>query len=67
MKVDLDKIDIISLLKGTTPSFSVLKNIPEDLGRYYGGFEERWVWSISEHTQYSEEFLYDLYLTIKNS
>lgn len=68
MKVDLDKKDIISLLRGSCPNYSVMNKIPKDLGSYVGGFVDDWQWNfISEDTPYSEEYLYDLYLMCKNS
>lgn len=68
MKVDLDKKDIISLLRGSCPNYSVMNKIPKDLGSYVGGFVDDWKWNyISEDISYSEEYLYDLYLICKNS
>lgn len=42
MQCELDRKDIISLLKGTTPSYSVMNKIPEELGSFIGGHVERW-------------------------
>lgn len=68
MKVDLDKKDIIALLRGSDVPYSVMDKIPENLGHYVGGFVDEWRWyHISEETQYSEEYLYDLYLMCKNN
>ena len=68
MKVDLDKKDIISLLRGSCPNYSVMNKIPKDLGSYVCGFVDDWKWNyISEDISYSEEYLYDLYLICKNS
>lgn len=68
MKVDLDKKDIIALLRGSDVSYSVMDKIPTELGHYVGGFKDEWCWHhISEETPYSEKYLYDLYLMCKNS
>lgn len=68
MNVELDKKDIISLLRGTTPAWSVMDKIPKELGSYVGGFVDGWQWNyISENVPYSDEYLFNLYLTCKNS
>ena len=67
MIVDLDRKDIISLLTGIQPNYSVIDKIPEEFGYYVGGFNI-WRWNtISENMSYSDEQLYDLYLMCKNS
>ena len=67
MIVDLDRKDIISLLTGSQPNYSVIDKIPEEFGYYVGGFNI-WRWNdISENGSYSDEQLYDLYLMCKNS
>ena len=68
MIVDLDRKDIISLLKGSKPNYNVINKIPEELGYYVGGFVNDWRWNyFSENVSYSDEQLYDLYLMCKNS
>ena len=68
MNVELDRKDIISLLCGTTPAYSVMDKIPKELGSYVGGFVDSWQWNyISENVPYSDEYLFNLYLTCKNS
>lgn len=68
MNVELDRKDIISLLRGTTPAWSVMDKIPKELGSYVGGFVDDWHWNyISENVPYSDEYLFNLYLTCKNS
>ena len=67
MIVDLDRKDIISLLTGSQPNYSVVDKIPEEFGYYVSGFNI-WRWNdISENVSYSDEQLYDLYLMCKNS
>ena len=67
MIVDLDRKDIISLLTGSQPNYSVIDKIPEEFGYYVGDFNF-WRWNnISENVSYSDEQLYDLYLMCKNS
>ena len=68
MNVELDRKDIISLLRGTTPAWSVIDKIPKELGFYVGGFVDGWQWNyISENVPYSDEYLFNLYLICKNS
>lgn len=68
MNVELDRKDIISLLRGTTPAWSVMDKIPKELGSYVGGLVYGWHWNyISENVPYSDEYLFNLYLTCKNS
>ena len=68
MKVELDRKDIISLLRGITPPYSVMNKIPKELGYYIGGFVDNWHWNyIDENTPYADEYLFNLYLMCKNS
>ena len=68
MELYLDRKDIISLLRGTKPNYSVMNNIPKELGSYTGGFVNDWSWNnINENVPYTDEQLYDLYLMCKNS
>lgn len=68
MNVELDRKGIISLLRGTTPPYSVMDKIPKELGSYVGGFVDSWQWNyIGENVPYSDEYLFNLYLICKNS
>jgi len=68
MLVELNKKDIISLLMGSKPNYSVMDKIPKELGHYVGGFVDDWKWNyISENVPYTEEYLYNLYVMCKNS
>lgn len=67
MKVDLDRKDIIALLKGTMPNYNVMDNIPEDLGRYVGGFVDTWKWEYLIPDKYTDEELFNFYLMCKHS
>ena len=71
MKVELDRLDIVNMLRGTTPSYSIMKNIPKELGSYCGGFVDEWKWNISAYNiecfkDYSDEYLVELYYKCKN-
>ena len=68
MIVKLDRKDIASLLKGSKPYYSVMNKIPKELGSYVGGFVDDWKWNnFIEDTEYTDDYLYDLYLMCKNS
>lgn len=68
MTIELDRQGIISLLRGTTPPYSVMNKIPQELGSYVGGFVDKWQWNyISENVPYSDEDLFNLYLMCRNS
>lgn len=68
MTVNLDRQDIISLLKGTKPYYPVMDKIPKELGSYIGGFTNDWEWNnFDKNVTYTDEQLYELYLMCKNS
>ena len=68
MTVELDRTDIVSLLKGSKPNYSVMNKIPKELGSYVGGMVDDWKWNnFIEDTEYADDYLYDLYLMCKNS
>lgn len=69
MTVDLSKLDIIRLLKGTSVPYEFWDEMPEDLGSVQGGgwTDPTWHWTInlSKYANYTEEELYLLYTRIK--
>ena len=68
MNVELDRKDIISLLRGTTPAWSVMDKIPKELGFYVGGFVDGQHWNyISDNVPSSDEYPFNLYLICTNS
>lgn len=67
MNVELYRKDIISLLCGITPPYSIMDKIPKDLGSYVGGFVDSWQWDINENVPYSDEYLFNLYLMCKHA
>ena len=70
MKVELDKRDIIHLLRGVEPSYDkmgIVENM--ELGTYTGGFEDRFEWNYATSAcwdKYSDEKLFELYLKLLN-
>lgn len=68
MQVELDKKDIIHLIRGVSLSYdkmSIIENM--GLGHYKGGFQDKWDWNYTTHTcwnRYSEKELFELYRKI---
>ena len=68
MKLDLDKNDLISLVVGTEPCYSVFENENvKNCGEYKGGFNGEWKWNTYALKELSEESLYELYTICKKS
>lgn len=70
MKVELDKRDIIHLLRGVEPSYDTMGLIEDmGLGSYIGGFKDIFDWKHTTSScwdKYSEEELFELYLKLFN-
>ncbi len=68
MLIDLDREDLIALVKGTQPNYSVMDDeLISSCGAYSGGFNDEWRWNYSFCVGITEEELYNMYLTCKNS
>ncbi len=70
MQVELNKEDIIYLLKGTEPATYGIMDliINMGLGYYTGGFVDRFYWNSPNNDcweKYSENELFELYLKLK--
>ena len=66
--VELDRYEILSLIKGICPSYSLINELTnQGFGRYIGGFVERWEWNENDSfwEKYSIEHLFDIYKNIK--
>lgn len=62
MLVNLDKEDLVNLVISQSPSYDDMDKLKKcGLGRYWGGFNDRWEWSRSALEKLSEEALLDLY------
>lgn len=69
LHVELDRYEIISLIKGICPSYSLINELTnEGFGKYIGGFAERWEWNKNDNfwKKYSIEQLFDIYKNIKH-
>lgn len=62
MFIDLDKSDLVRLVSSCGPSYEDMSNFEKlDLGKYCGGFVERWEWNDSTLESFDESKLLDLY------
>ncbi len=68
MTADLDKRDLVSLVAGTTPDYTVM-SLPliAQCGSYTGGFHDRWDWSKTKLDKLTEEQLWEVYQHCKQS
>lgn len=68
--VELGKKDLISLVRGTYPSYEQIDELVRlGLGTYTGGFADRWDWSSKGSScwdEFSEEGLYNIYLSLRD-
>lgn len=67
--VELDRYEILSLIKGICPSYSLINELTDQgFGRYIGGFVERWEWNENNSfwEKYSIEHLFEIYKNIKH-
>lgn len=68
MKVELTKQDLISLVKGIEPYYSVFDNpIVKKCGSYAGGFSSGWDWDEYRLEELTENELWDLYILCRDS
>ena len=62
MWVNLEKEDLINLIISKSPNYDDIYTFAyKGLGRYYGGFNDKWEWNRSALEKLSEEDLLDLY------
>jgi len=67
MKVELDKIALISLVCGEQPYYSIFEHpVVKKCGSYNGSHDE-WRWFHYELEKLSEQELYDLYILCRES
>lgn len=66
MKIEVDKIDLISMVMGMEPGYDLFEvpNIKK-CGSYCGGFVEKWSWDRDELRDLTEKELYEMYLILK--
>lgn len=68
MIINLEKEDLINLVKGTSPNYEVMGDPTiKPYGNYIGGFVDKWDWNKYSLINLEDETLFDMYLTCKNS
>jgi hypothetical protein len=70
LQVELDRFEILSLIKGICPSYSLINKLTnEGFGNYVGGFVERWEWNNNPDfwNKFPIEQLFDIYKNIKHA
>ena len=68
--VELDRYEILSLIKGICPSYSLINELTnQGFGKFIGGFVEKWEWTKNDKfwKKYSIEQLFDIYKNIKHA
>jgi len=67
MIVELDREDLVSLVRGMEPSYDIFEDpLVKRCGSWTGGFVEKWDWN-SELDRISETYLFALYKLCKSS
>ena len=65
MLVELEKDDVVALIKGTSPTYDLMKDpVIAQLGYYTGGFRDDWR-GLSQFPDLSKEALYSAYTKLK--
>lgn len=68
MTIDLDRKDLIALVRGTSPNFSEMNNPKiKKHGSWVGGHHDRWDWNFSSIENASDAELIELYKICKDS
>jgi hypothetical protein len=67
MTVELDRTDIITLIKGCFIPFSMMDDkILKKMGKFIGGFTDEWRWEYKpDISEFSDEELWNVYLKLK--
>lgn len=66
--VELDKDDLIYLIRGFDPSYEQMKHfLIEPYGEYEGGFHNRWEWDYHKLMECNEELLLSIYNVCKTT
>lgn len=67
MKIDLDKKDLISLVKGTPPNYSAMDDYRVKCRGSFSGSYGRWDWNHNAFEDCTEEKILEIYQLCKNS
>jgi hypothetical protein len=68
MMTDLKREDLVSLVKGIQPYYTVMGNeLVSKSGVYTGGFHDKWDWNYKFEDGLTNEQLWNLYILCKES
>jgi hypothetical protein len=68
MTVELDRRDIESLVRGTSPYYSLFEDTDiKRMGRFTGGFCDRWDWNYTFPYDITDEQLFIVYQKCRDS
>jgi len=65
LEVELDKKDLVRMIKGTIPSHSIMPRLSK-FG-WHNGTHDSWDWNSCELSKMPEEKLWELYLLIRGT
>lgn len=69
--MEINKELLINALRGTNgPHYSLFSKYENlGLGKYFGGFQDRWCWDLRDkvYESFTEEQLKEFYMEVKNS
>lgn len=67
MLIDLDKTDLVNLVRGINPPYEVFEvSLVKQCGSYTGGFNDRWDWRTYDLEKLTESQLVELYKICKS-
>jgi len=67
MNIDLNKKDLINLVKGTSPYYDEMEHpLVQANGSYTGGFVDKWSWNRYDLEELSKKDLWRLYNIVEN-
>lgn len=68
MKVELDRMDLMALVKGASPYFSAFENpLIKKSGTWIGGHVDKWQWDQAVLENMTEEELYEVHKITRQS
>jgi hypothetical protein len=66
MKIELEREDLLNMVKGTSPYYSVMEDtLVKKAGQWIGGMADRWSWG--DLNSLTDEELFKLYKICKDS
>ena len=67
MRLELDKSDLVSLVKGSVPNYSVMEKPLISISGIYNGSYDKWEWNYKFEEKLTEQELLDMYILCRDS